>query len=53
MENELPRPSLLEAGWRIIKMNLERQAIIMNHKKIRRLMKKYGLITQVRRKEPI
>lgn len=27
-----------KAGWRVIKMNLERQTIIMNHKKIRRLM---------------
>ncbi len=41
-----------KAGWRVIKMNLERQAIIMNHKKIRRLMKKYGLITQIRRRNP-
>jgi putative transposase len=41
-----------KAGWRVIKMNLERQAIVMNHKKIRRLMKKYGLITQIRRMNP-
>lgn len=41
-----------KAGWRVIKMNLERQAIVMNHKKIRRLMKKYGLITQIRRRNP-
>ena len=33
-------------------MNLERQGIVMNPKKIRRLMKKYGLITQIRRKNP-
>ena len=33
-------------------MNLERQSIIMNHKKIRRLMKKYGLIAQIRRRNP-
>jgi transposase InsO family protein len=33
-------------------MNLERQGIIMNHKKIRRLMKTYDLITQVRRRNP-
>lgn len=41
-----------KAGWRTVKMNLEREAVIMNHKKIRRLMKKYGLITQIRRKNP-
>ena len=41
-----------KAGWRVIKMNLERQAIIMNHKKIRRLMHKFGLVTQVRRRNP-
>jgi len=38
-----------KAGWRVIKMNLERQGIVMNHKKIRRLMKKYGLVTRIRR----
>ena len=41
-----------KAGWRVIKMILERQAIVMNHKKIRRLMKKYGLVTQIRRRNP-
>lgn len=41
-----------KAGWRVIKMNLERQAVIMNHKKIRRLMKKYGLVAQIRRRNP-
>lgn len=41
-----------KAGWRVIKMNLERRDIIMNHKKIRRLMKKYDLITRVRRSNP-
>ena len=40
------------AGWRTIRMNLEHQAIVMNHKKIIRLMNKYGLITQIRRKNP-
>lgn len=40
------------AGWRVIRMNLERQGIIMNPKKIKRLMKKYGLITQIRRQNP-
>lgn len=41
-----------KAGWRVIKMNLERQAIVMNHKKIKRLMKKYGLVTRIRRSNP-
>lgn len=41
-----------KAGWRVIRMNLERQGIIMNPKKIKRLMKKYGLVTKVRRRNP-
>lgn len=41
-----------KAGWRVIRMNLERQGIIMNSKKIKRLMKKYGLVTQIRRRNP-
>lgn len=41
-----------KAGWRVIKMTLERQGIVMNHKKIRRLMKKYCLVTQIRRCNP-
>jgi putative transposase len=41
-----------KAGWRTIRMNLERQTIIINPKKIRQLMKKYGLITQIRRRNP-
>jgi putative transposase len=40
------------AGWRVIRMDLERQTIIMNPKKIRRLMKKYDLVTQIRRRNP-
>ncbi|MDP3058901.1 MAG: IS3 family transposase, partial [bacterium] len=41
-----------KAGWRVIKMELERQSVCMNHKKIRRLMREYGLITQIRRMNP-
>mgnify|MGYP001196921873 CR=1 FL=1 len=41
-----------KAGWRVIKMNLERQDIVMNHKKIRRLMKQYGLVAEIRRRNP-
>ena len=40
-------------GWRTVKMKLEREnQIKMNHKKISRIMKKYSLITKVRRKNP-
>jgi len=41
-----------KAGWRVIKMELESIGITMNHKKIRRIMKKYNLITKVRRRNP-
>lgn len=40
-------------GWRQVKMHLERQKkIVMNHKKIIRIMRKYNLVTQIRRKNP-
>ena len=39
-------------GWRQIKMKLERKHIIFNHKKIKRIMKKYGLRCRIRRKNP-
>lgn len=40
-------------GWRTIKMKLKREKKInMNHKKIIRIMKKYNLITRIRRKNP-
>ena len=35
-------------GWRSIKMRLPE----MNHKKIQRIMKKYGLLTKIRKKNP-
>lgn len=42
-----------KAGWRTIQMDLERKyQIKMNHKKIRRIMKEYDLITKVRKKNP-
>lgn len=38
-------------GWRTIQMKLKREkGVIMNHKKIIRIKKKYGLITKIRRK---
>ncbi len=39
-------------GSRTIKMKLEKDKIRMNLKKIQRIMKKYGLITIIRRKNP-
>lgn len=42
-----------KSGWRRIKMNLQaRHNLIMNHKKIKRIMAKYGLTTKVRRRNP-
>lgn len=40
-------------GWRNIQMHLEREKKLkMNHKKIVRIMRKYSLVTKVRRKNP-
>lgn len=39
-------------GWRTLRMKLEDQQVIMNHKKIKRLMKAYGLRCKIRRKNP-
>lgn len=40
-------------GWRTVKMGLKREKkIVMNHKKIIRIMKKYSLLTKIRRKNP-
>jgi len=40
-------------GWRTIQMHLKSDNdIVMNHKKIKRIMKKYGLITKIRKKNP-
>jgi putative transposase len=39
-------------GFRTIQMKLLEKEIIMNHKKILRIMKKYNLITKIRRKNP-
>lgn len=38
-------------GWRSIQMNLPKD-VVMNHKKIKRIMKKYGLICKIRRPNP-
>lgn len=53
MINKIFISTYQKAGWRTIKMNLENNYnIFMNHKRIRRLMKKYSLITKVRRAKP-
>lgn len=42
-----------KAGARVIKMCLERiDGVVMNHKKIRRLMRKYSLIAKIRQVNP-
>jgi transposase InsO family protein len=40
-------------GWRQVRMHLKRQEkVIMNHKKIIRIMRKYGLVVKIRRRNP-
>lgn len=40
-------------GWRQIQMRLKREKkIVMNHKKIIRIMKKYSLVVKIRRRNP-
>ena len=39
-------------GWRSIQMKLLDRGITMNHKKIQRIKRKYGLITKIRRRNP-
>lgn len=40
-------------GWRQVKMHLKRKKnVIMNHKKIIRIMKKYNLIVKIRKRNP-
>lgn len=39
-------------GWRMIQMKLFEKGIKMNHKKIIRIKKKYGLVTRIRRINP-
>lgn len=40
-------------GWRPIQMKLAREhEIIMNHKKIKRIMREYGLVVKIRRRNP-
>ena len=39
-------------GFRTIQMRLKERKIVMNHKKIIRIMKKYNLATRIRRRNP-
>ena len=39
-------------GWRTIQMKLSEKGLVMNHKKIIRIMKKYNLIAKIRRRNP-
>ena len=39
-------------GFRTILMKLEKKGMHMNHKKVSRIMRKYDLVTKVRRKNP-
>jgi putative transposase len=49
----LPDVQKGKAGALVIKMQLEHEKdVVMNHKKIRRLMRKYGLATKIRRANP-
>ncbi len=51
--NEIFKKGKRKLGWRSIKMNLKSDyGIIMNHKKIKRIMKKYELHVTIRRKNP-
>ena len=61
LEKELPDKLLIEeifnkhkklAGYRTIRMDLEKMGIMMNCKKIRRLMNKYEIKTHIRKKNP-
>ncbi|MDP3963095.1 MAG: IS3 family transposase, partial [bacterium] len=50
---ELFDKSRAKHGFRTIKMQLEREKqVVMNHKKIIRIKKKYGLVTRIRRRNP-
>lgn len=39
-------------GYRVVTMKLSEKNIIMNHKKVLRIMKKYNLLSKVRQKDP-
>lgn len=51
--NEIFKKGKKKLGWRSIQMRLKSDyEIIMNHKKIKRIMKKYKLFTKIRRRNP-
>ena len=39
-------------GWRMVRMKLKEQGVVMNHKKIERIKRDYGLATKIRRRNP-
>ena len=49
---EIFKKSRFKYGWRNIQMKLNGKGVIMNHKKISRIMNKYGLIAKIRRRNP-
>lgn len=50
--NELFRRGKAKYGWRTIQMKLLENGVVMNHKKISRIMNKYHLFTKIRRRNP-
>lgn len=49
---EISVESKQKYGYRTVVMKLAQKEVHMNHKKVLRLMKKYGLLARVRRKNP-
>jgi len=49
---EISWSSKQKYGYRTLVMKLAQRNICMNHKKVLRLMKKYGLLAKIRRKNP-
>jgi len=50
--NEIFLRGKAKYGWRTIQMKLQENGVLMNHKKISRLMNKYHLVTKIRRHNP-
>lgn len=53
MVQEIFEKSKKKLGWRRIQMRLaSNYGVLMNHKKVRRIMSQHGLVCQIRRKNP-
>jgi transposase InsO family protein len=50
--NEIFERGKAKYGWRTIQMKLLQNGVVMNHKKISRIKKKYHLMTKIRRRNP-